>query len=126
MFTGFEAMPIAQNRLIGSEGVIEIGGGEGENLRIWAKGDSDWQSVPESEGLHGEDNIQRAIADAIDALQTGREPELSARRALQTTELIFATWESSRRGGRVELPLQIEDSPLVARLMEASLLDVPN
>ena len=123
LFTGFEAMPIAQNRLIGSEGVIEVGGGEGENLRFWAKGDSDWQSVPESEGLHGESNIQRAIADAIEALQTGREPELSARRALQTTELIFATWESSRIGGRVELPLQIEDSPLVARLEAAGVIE---
>lgn len=126
LFTGFEAVPIAQNRLIGSDGIIEIGGGEGENLRIWAKGDSDWQSVSETEGLHGEGNIQRAIADALDALKSGREPELSARRALQTTELIFATWESSRRGGRVPLPLDIEDSPLVSRLSEAGLLDVPN
>lgn len=119
LFTGHEAVPIAENRLIGSEGVIEVGGGEGENLRVWAKGSSDWEKVPEGEGLHGGNNIQRAINDALESLESGREPELSARRALQATELIFATWESSRRGGRVELPLDIEDSPLVARL-EAS------
>lgn len=126
LFTGFEAVPIAENRLIGSEGIIEIGGGEGQNLRMWSKGQGDWQSLPESEGLHGGNNIQRAIADALEALKNGREPELSARRALQATELIFATWESSRRGGRVELPLTIEDSPLVARLLDAGLLDMPN
>ncbi|NLE43843.1 MAG: gfo/Idh/MocA family oxidoreductase, partial [Chloroflexi bacterium] len=59
-----------------------------------------------------------AILDVIDALKTGREPELSARRALRATELIFATYESSRSRCRVELPLTIEDSPLLAMLGE--------
>jgi phytoene/squalene synthetase len=36
--------------------------------------------------------------------------------ALQATELIFATYESSRRRGRVDLPLEIDDSPLIAML----------
>jgi hypothetical protein len=49
-------------------------------------------------------------------LKTGREPELAGRRALQATELIFATYESSRKRGRVDLPLQIEDSPLLSML----------
>lgn len=40
------------------------------------------------------------------------EPELSSRKALRANELIFATYESSRRHGRVELPLTIEDNPL--------------
>jgi hypothetical protein len=31
---------------------------------------------------------------------------------LQATELIFASWESARRRGRVDLPLEIEDNPL--------------
>ena len=54
----------------------------------------------------------------IDALKSGREPELSGERALRATELIFATYESSRRRGRVGLPLEIEDSPLLAMLEE--------
>ena len=33
------------------------------------------------------------ILDLIDALKTGREPSYPARRALQATELIFATYE---------------------------------
>jgi hypothetical protein len=46
---------------------------------------------------------------------------MSARRALRATELIFATYESSRRRGRVELPLTIEDSPLLA-MIEAGVV----
>lgn len=125
MVTGHEAMPVAENRLIGSEGIIEVGGGEGENLRIWARGQTDWETVPDDEGLHGSDSITRGIADALDALQNGREPELSGRRALRATELIFATWESSRRGGRVDLPLTIDDSPLISRLEADGVISLP-
>ncbi len=41
---------------------------------------------------------------------------LSGRKALQATELIFATYESSRRRARIYLPLEIEDSPLISML----------
>ena len=54
--------------------------------------------------------------DAIDCLQTGRLPTLSSHHAIQATELIFATYELSRIGGRVKLPLTIEDFPLISRL----------
>ena len=57
--------------------------------------------------------LDRAIADVVAALDEGREPELCARRALQTTEVIFATYESSRRQGRLDLPLILEDCPLL-------------
>jgi UDP-N-acetylglucosamine 3-dehydrogenase len=113
MTTGFEAGPAAENTLIGTEGRIEVGAPGNINLRIWGKGQSDWEIVPTEDGLHGELHIFKAIQDAIDALNQGREPELAGRRALQATELIFATYESSRRRGRVTLPLDIEDSPLV-------------
>ena len=33
---------------------------------------------------------------------------------LRATELIFATYESSRRRGRVDLPLAVEDSPFLS------------
>jgi predicted dehydrogenase len=69
--------------------------------------------------LHADEYVARGVLDLIDALQNEREPELSAGRALQATELIFATYESSRKRGRVELPLTIEDSPLQAMLDEA-------
>ncbi|MBM4083576.1 MAG: gfo/Idh/MocA family oxidoreductase, partial [Planctomycetes bacterium] len=54
-----------------------------------------------------------------------REPELSARRALNATELIFACWESSRRRGRVDLPLDISDSPIEAMVAAGELKPKP-
>jgi predicted dehydrogenase len=108
----------AVNRLIGSDGTIEVTLGHGPPLRMWGKGQSAWQEVdvPNREGSDLEEPIQLGILDLIDALKTGREPELSGRKALQATELIFATYESSRRRGRVDLPLEIKDSPLMAML----------
>ena len=116
LVTGYQAGLGAQNRLIGTDGVIEVSPTDGPNLRVWGQGQSAWEEVPLDEGAHAPDAITRGILDLIDALKTGREPELSGRRALQATELIFATYESSRRRGRVELPLEIEDSPLQALL----------
>ena len=104
------------NLLVGTEGVIEVGYSDEVPLRIRGRGDSGWRTVETSEGLHGEDCVARGVHDLIEALQTGREPELAGRRALQATELIFATYESSRSRGRVDLPLTIEDSPLQAML----------
>ena len=104
------------NRLVGTEGMIDVGPKGGGHLRMWGRGQSEWQTVQVDEGLHGLEFVKRAILDLIDALKTGREPELSGRRALQATELIFATYESSRRRGRVDLPLQIDDSPLIGML----------
>ena len=43
---------------------------------------------------------------------------LSGRKALQATELIFATYESSRRRGKINLPLDVEDSALLTMLQE--------
>ncbi len=108
----------AINRLIGSDGMIEVCLGAGPPLRMWGKGQIAWQDVevPDIESSDLGDPIRLGVLDLIDALKIGREPELSARRALQATELIFATYESSRRRGRVDLPLEIDDSPLIALL----------
>ena len=119
MVAGHEADWGAQNRLVGTDGVIEVGAPGGVDLRVWGKDQSAWETVPLEESLHGLDAFGKAVLDLLDALKSGREPELSARRALQATEVIFATYESSRRRGRVDLPLQIEDSPL------QEMLDAP-
>jgi len=116
LVTGFEAEWEASNRLVGTDGVIEVGHSREIPLRTRTKGQNEWQTVELAGGLHGEDYVKLAVLDVIDALKTGREPELAARKALQTTELIFATYESSRRRGRVDLPLDIEDSPFLSML----------
>jgi predicted dehydrogenase len=119
MTTGHHADWGAQIRLVGSTGMIELQPNQpkdGPPLRMWAWGQTDWKTIQTTEGIHGQDGFTLAVLDVIDALRNGREPELSSRRALQATELIFATYESSRKRGRVDLPLQIEDSPYLAML----------
>jgi predicted dehydrogenase len=118
MVTGKDTGWTAENRLIGTEGVIEVGISPEAPLRIWPKGRADWGPVAVDEGIHAQSHFHRAILDVVNALKMGRESELAARKALQTTELIFATYESSRRRGRVALPLQIEDSPLLSMLRD--------
>jgi hypothetical protein len=66
--------------------------------------------------LHGGDAVGWGVHDVVDALISGRESELAARRALQCTEVIFATYESSRRRGRVDLPLKTKDSAFLSML----------
>ena len=116
MMTGEESHCPFRNRLVGTEGMIEVGHESGAALRVWAQGENEWRTVELGEKLHGLEFVKRGVLDLIDALKTSREPELSGRRALQATELIFATYESSRRRGRVDLPLEIEDSPLADML----------
>jgi UDP-N-acetylglucosamine 3-dehydrogenase len=109
------------NRLIGTEGIMEVFPTEEIPLRIWGKGQGQWEVLHVQERNFLPENFVRAVLDLIDALKTGREPQLSAQRALQATEVMFATYESSRRRGRVDLPLDIEDSPLDAMVASGQI-----
>lgn len=103
------------NRIIGTRGVIEVA--EGANpVRYQSEAAAGWQVALEAGSLHGPESFEGAIHDAIDSMTAGREPELAARKALQATEVIFATYESSRYRGRIDLPLEPEDSALLAML----------
>lgn len=117
------------NRLIGTDGVIEVGpeGDEEEELpalRLRQDGD-DWKSVETEDGLHGWEFIDRAIAENVRCLREDETPELCAENALNATEQIFATWESSRQRARIDLPLTIEDNPLQAMLDSGELTPRP-
>jgi len=98
----------------GTEGRIEVAvtGGTRLRLRRFA-GPDETPELPQEK-----DATVLSVLNLLDCLQTGDEPELSSRRALRATELIFATYESSRRRGRVTLPLEIDDSPLLTGLEE--------
>ena len=112
---GADLIP-AHNRLVGTEGVIEVQpSGEGlPPLRVKRKGATEWETVDCPEPSMPAGHIGLAVADAVEAVKTGRECELCARNALNATEIIFACYESSRRRGRVDLPLTITDNPLTA------------
>ncbi len=106
-------------RLIGDQGVAEIAyqPKPGPMLRYWKPGASDWIAVDcEGENLHGPGYIERAIEDVVRAVQEGGESELCARHAMSAMEIIFGCYESSRRRARIDLPLDIDDSPIQAMI----------
>jgi predicted dehydrogenase len=145
--TGRESLLSSQMRLVGRDGIIEIGA---DDTPLRLRNDGNWQTVAtDGDGIHGpkytrmdaiRENvfpyvpfldvdttgpstfIERAIDEVITALEENREPEVSAANALQATELIFACWESARRRGRVDLPLDISDNPLESMVEDGSLL----
>jgi len=109
-------------RFYGTDGVLDLGpDDEDVDLRWRAHGDDDWTRHDADEG-GWTDPIEDAIADCLDCLETGDEPALSARNALNSTEIIFGIYESARRRGRVEFPLQIEDNPL-HEMVDSGALD---
>jgi predicted dehydrogenase len=136
-----------QLRVVGDGGEIELGG-DGAVLRFRVDG-GDWTTV--DTGLDGVHNPspgrvrshvtsiasrlapglaerlttttyeERAIEEIVTALREGRPSELSVDAALAAEELIFASWESARRRGRVDLPLEIDDNPLESMVADGSL-----
>jgi len=112
----------AQNRLIGKKGVIEVGGAESKGaqaVRVWREGTTGWETSAGT--IHGEDAFVAAIQDVVDCARTGRRSLLDCRHAIMATELIFATYESSRRRARIDLPLTIEDSPLLSMIASGEI-----
>ena len=110
------------DRLIGSDGVIEVGVVNGPPLRHRSAGELAW-TVPDTggESIHGPGFINRAIADVVACLLEGRRCQLDVRNALIATEIIFGAYESSRRRGRVDFPLEIDDNPLAAMVESGAL-----
>lgn len=113
LMTGHQSDWGAMNRLVGTEGVIEIGATGWDSLRVWSKDQPFWEEVGTT--VEGPTGVAAAVVDVVQSLREGREPELSGRKALMATELIFASYESARRGGRITLPLDAEDSEILAR-----------
>ena len=152
--TGEDSLLRSQMRLVGRDGVIEIGHPDGPPLRFRSTSSDGWRPVDtEGDTIHGPTSdtltsavrlvadrvplvsgdrfttstfIDRAIEDVVEALDQSREPELSAANALQATELIFAAWESARRRSRIDLPLEIDSNPLERMVEDGELLVEPS
>lgn len=112
----------AHHRAVGSDGIIEIGSydpvAKDKHLRIrsFSKG-GDWEYIDTAgENCHGPGYIERAVAEFVAGVRTGTDSEVGSANALKATEIIFAAYQSSRVHGRVDLPLTIEDHPLVSML----------
>ena len=140
--TGDGSLLNCQLRLVGSEGTLEVGHDGGPPLRHRRRDEEGWTVVdtrpdavngpvsgwglvtevarrtgvlqpgtPTPRWLPGT-LVERAIADVVASVDVEEPSPLSGASALASTELVFACWESARRGGAVTLPLDIEDNPL--------------
>ena len=112
-------------RLEGTEGEIRVNPGWGgdDPLTYRSADTNGWEAAGTTET--DATAIELAIEHLIGCLDDGTEPELSARHALSTTEVIFAAWESARKRGRVDLPLRIDDNPLEAMVESGELTPEP-
>jgi predicted dehydrogenase len=136
-------------RIVGTEGELRIGGPEGAlSMRQDGTGwrtvdtgrDGAWSNtsgrvngmlkraasvLPGRLGRRIEPTafLDRAIETAVvGALEDDEPSPLNARDALASQELVFAAWESVRRRGRVDLPLDIDDNPLSEMVEAGDLL----
>jgi UDP-N-acetylglucosamine 3-dehydrogenase len=118
-------------RAIGTEGMIEMHNAA-PHLRIRGKGDAHWRVLEGPEtlgGLHGGGDVDPNadnVVDLVNALENGTQPLCDVSNALATTEVIYATYESARRRGRIDLPLTIDDSPLAALIESGIFPDAKN
>ena len=119
--TGGTAEQDISNRLVGTDGIIEIGRKNARPMRVLSTNSQGW-TTPDLSDLESQGNETiLSVLDLIDAVKNGREPELIGWKALQATELIFATYESSRMRAKITLPLDVDDSALVT-MLESGML----
>jgi predicted dehydrogenase len=99
--------------LYGTDGTLKLSGdrpAEGEPLlQVRRKGRADWEVV---DGVGEANGFAREIGLLLDALEGGAPHPLAARSARATHEVLMAVFESARRPGRVDLPLEVAHSPL--------------
>jgi predicted dehydrogenase len=113
-----EGLVQCHHRLVGTEGDIVVLPEDGPALTV-RKDDGSEESIE----MDPDPAIPAAIEHVVTCLETGTEPDISGDQILDAMEVIFAGWESVRRRGRVDLPLEIEDNPLEA-MVEDGVFDV--
>lgn len=122
----------AFHRLIGTAGEMEVAPFDDEaDLRVRRMDSAGWEIVDCGDGgvgglRNGYPYMIDAISEVVAALDEDRPSELGAHNALKSTEIIFATYESARRRGRVDLPLTIDDNPLEAMVESGGLSPGPS
>ncbi|MCL4509052.1 MAG: Gfo/Idh/MocA family oxidoreductase [Chloroflexi bacterium] len=104
------------NRLIGTEGVIEVGVPQGATVRVRGSGDSTWHTIPTSEGIHGLEHFIHSVDAVVRAVEHHEPVPQSGTHARQTLEVILAAYDSVVRRSKVQLPYSDTESS-VRKLM---------
>jgi predicted dehydrogenase len=99
--------------LYGTDGAIKLSGdrpAEDEPyLQVRRKGSAEWEVV---EGVEAQNGFAREVTLLFEAIERGTPHPLNARSARATEEVLMAVFESARRPGRIDLPLNVAHSPL--------------
>lgn len=110
-----------QTRVQGTHGTIEVTGSDptDDPIRYSTPETTGWKTptIPQAE----QSPLHRTISHIIECFEAGTEPTVSASNALIATEIILGTYESVRRRGRVDLPLDIDDNPLTSLVESGEL-----
>lgn len=107
-------------RVHGDNGMVEVMW-DAPWVRYKAGDNGAWQFAPDAEvadGIHGDDANTLGVVDVVESLRAGRKPLCSVDNALPTTEIIFAAYESARRRGRVDMPLEAGGNAFLEMLAE--------
>ena len=108
-------------RVIGDKGFLDVTW-DGDFKRGVVYDNPHWE-LPKPKDPPGGPMIG-VVKNALDCLASGAEPELSYRKALRASEIIFALYESVRRHARVTLPLtDISDNPFLTMLANGEFRD---
>jgi len=113
-------------RLIGSDGFMDVHLTDKLAVNVYSTDPDACEELSFDEMAPGTSCIHLAIADIVDALATGKQSELCGANALNATEIIFTGYESARRRGRVDLPLDIDDNPLESMVEDGMLSPTPS
>jgi UDP-N-acetylglucosamine 3-dehydrogenase len=106
-------------RFIGEKGVLECNAWGEKPLKFRRSESGEAEEIPVTDTQDG--HVGRAIAEVINSYRENRPCELSVENAMRATEIIFSAYESVRRRGRVDLPLEINDHPLLALVAAGEL-----
>jgi predicted dehydrogenase len=102
-------------RLVGTEGRIEVYGDVARDprpsgWRILRSSQAAWEEHPIE---HDYNAFAREIEDLVRWIEEGGDHPLSGQSARADLEVLMAVFESSRRRGRVDFPLEVLEHPLM-------------
>ena len=107
--------------VVGSEGVISIRGGAGDDLMLYphpaflpSDENQGWERIEGVSGVSLHTGNHLAIVDLIEAIESDREPVSSAAAAVAALEMILGAYESQITGSRVAMPMANREHPLTA------------
>lgn len=111
-----------QLRVTGTDGAVELNPSGDAQIRLKPGAAEPWESIDTGAPLA---DVPAAIVDVIEGLETDEAPTLRAEHALAALEIIFGAYESSRSRGRIDLPPDVDDNPLVSMVEDGELTPQP-